>query len=54
MVLYGWGHDEKAKKSYWILRNSWGDDWGSDGSVKIEMDDHWDACGMYKNVVELK
>jgi len=41
----------KLKKPVWILRNSWGEKWGSKGNVYMEMSDKWD-CGMYRNVVE--
>ena len=37
IVCIGWGHDEieGRKIKYWILKNSWGRDWGEDGYFKI-------------------
>lgn len=32
IVLVGWG------KGYWILKNSWGKDWGEDGYMRIRWD----------------
>nr|BAK08416.1 putative papain-like cysteine prorease [Plasmodium fieldi] len=29
---------EGQKKSYWLLRNSWGKYWGDDGNFKVDMD----------------
>jgi aminopeptidase C len=34
VVLVGWGVDDKGTK-YWILRNSWGDDWGLNGDFHV-------------------
>lgn len=31
VVLVGWGHDSTVGVDYWILRNSWGTDWGESG-----------------------
>lgn len=29
--LVGFGQDEETGRQYWVLRNSWGTDWGEDG-----------------------
>ena len=36
IVIIGWGIDASSGKKYWIIRNSWGNDWGKDnGYFKI-------------------
>jgi hypothetical protein len=54
VLLFGWGFNVLLRKQYWIVRNSWGRDWGMKGNAHIMMEEDWDACGMYKNVVEFK
>ncbi|KAM5170781.1 cathepsin L-like proteinase isoform 1-T2 [Mantella aurantiaca] len=40
VVGYGTEYDEEEKENvdYWIVRNSWGDDWGENGYMKMERD----------------
>ena len=50
-VIVGWGTDEATKKPYWLIKNSYGVDWGEDGYVRIAMEltegGAYGACGLY-------
>jgi len=35
VALVGWGYDEKTKKEYAIMRNSWGESWGEKGYMRM-------------------
>jgi len=35
--ITGWGKDPKTGKSYWNVRNSWGEYWGEMGYIRVEM-----------------
>jgi cathepsin F len=38
------GYDTTASTPFWIVRNSWGTDWGENGYIRLEM---WDnTCGI--------
>ncbi|MEC7969949.1 MAG: C1 family peptidase [Pseudomonadota bacterium] len=39
MALVGWGLDKSSRpwRPYWIVKNSWGTDWGEDGYVRVDM-----------------
>jgi cathepsin X len=34
--VVGWGQDDKTQKSYWIVRNSWGEYWGELSYFRLE------------------
>ncbi len=44
IALVGW--DDNGGNGYWILRNSWGTDWGEDGYMKIKYDSALVACAV--------
>jgi C1A family cysteine protease len=48
VVLVGWD-DNQGTNGVWFLRNSWGDDWGEDGYMRIEYG--VDAVGYAANYV---
>lgn len=35
VTLVGWGYDDKLKEKYWLLLNSWGENWGENGYFKM-------------------
>ena len=46
VVLVGWHDDTSVKNGgYWILRNSWGTDWGENGYMKIAYGVHSVSIG---------
>lgn len=33
--LVGWGYDDSLGQAYWLIRNSWGPNWGEGGYIRV-------------------
>ena len=36
VLLVGWGYDDKSNTKYWIVRNSYGPNWGMNGDFLVK------------------
>lgn len=45
-VLVGYGHDEDEDADYFILKNTWGTEWGDQGYMKINATARSDALSV--------
>jgi hypothetical protein len=41
LMVYGWGKDEKLGTDYWLVQNSYGREWGKNGTAKIVRGLNW-------------
>lgn len=44
--LVGYGTQDSTGTPYWLIRNSWGQDWGEDGYIRLERDPDGGPCAV--------
>ena len=49
-LIVGWGKEEDQaddnELDYWLVKNSWGPNWGEDGYIRIAIKEGEGVCGI--------
>ncbi|KAK4329117.1 hypothetical protein Pmani_000528 [Petrolisthes manimaculis] len=51
VLVVGYGTDDNTKEDYWLVKNSWGEDWGENGYFRIRRG--VDECAIESMAVEV-
>ena len=46
VLIVGYGNDAKTNLDYWLVKNSYGKEWGDKGYIKIAIEDGAGICGI--------
>ena len=48
VLIVGYGSDDELNMDYWIVKNSWGNDWGENGYIRIQrnVEKEYGMCGI--------
>lgn len=49
IIIVGWGRDIESGEDYWLVKNSWGPEWGDQGYFRIRRGSN--ECGIEENVI---
>jgi len=50
--VVGYGFDSDSNMNYWIVRNSWGTEWGEDGYIRLARPEQ-EPCGFNDFIIEV-
>ncbi len=45
MLVVGYGVNSDTNEAYWLVKNSWGENWGEEGYIKM-LKDSDNMCGI--------
>jgi len=46
VLLVGWGYDDYLNKDFWLVKNSWSENWGDNGYFRLGIEEGKGICGI--------
>jgi hypothetical protein len=53
MVVVGLGHDDALNMDYWLVKNSFGPDWGEHGYLRLGVGANLCGISNYAEIVQI-